>query len=153
QFFCIGRGFLMTQIARPITDESSVGWDLVPGGEPATVASHIGENTPDDTTYVKSNTNPLNSSFEVRLSAVAVPETGSGVLNVRLRKTASDQVAVKFALLQGTTQIASWVVRPDQSFATYPLQLFSEQLAQITDFSNLRLSAVASGILLGFWKL
>jgi hypothetical protein len=127
----------MTQKARPASDVSNSGWT------PQTVFSKINEVVPDDTTLVSSSTNPQGDSFEVKLPPMAWPQGGQGTLRVRLNKTGPDDIPVILSLKQGSIVLAYATVHPGTSFAEFDLVLPQSVLAQITDYTDLRLHVTA----------
>lgn len=100
---------------------------------------------PDDT-YIQSSDNPSNDVFEVALSNPSGTPT-AGPLKYRIWKKLNNATVInlKMALMQGTTEIASWLHNDIPSTPTnYSKTLTGPQFAAITDFNDLRIRGTAN---------
>lgn len=125
------------QQARPSADVTIEGWS------PPPLYERLDEAEPDDGDFVESPSDPEGATFEVRLSALAWPKTGTQTLRFRLRKTAAEDVPATVFLLQGNAILAFSRVEPTTAFATYALELSQEQVHAITDYTDLRVRVMA----------
>lgn len=147
-------GVRIVSLSRPVADISNLGWTLAPPVLPYVpdgIYARLFEWQPDDdTTYVENAASPLGDTFEVLFAGVPLPKAGlDGQLTVRLRSTASGgQVPATVLLLQGGQTLAATSVYPgpgtDYQDVTLPLP--ASLLAQITDFTDLRLRVTAGGV-------
>jgi hypothetical protein len=130
----------MTQTALPASDVSTGSWTPTP------VWPNIMVPSPPDLQYVTSSANPAGDAFVVNLNPLAWPGSGSQIVSVRLKATASNGPNVSVILLQSGTAIAAWnIPAPSTSFADYSFTLTPAQGALITDYTQLRLEVVAGG--------
>jgi hypothetical protein len=139
----------MNQNSRPISDVA------VTNFTPTPAFSRINEETPDDLSFVASNSNPQGSRFEVLLNTLSWPQAGVMQLSLRLRNTESPGVEVTVLLLQGGLLIAYRKATPSTSFADLdpPFVLTDAEKARITDFTNLRVLIVAGTATTSFCSL
>jgi hypothetical protein len=128
----------MTQVARPTADDQRGNWSPTP------LSPHLNGVTANDGSPVVSGSNPPGDAFEVKLGGVALPGIGAQVLTVRLLGDGTTQVIV--ALLQGNQPIAYGVFTPTTTFQNYTLTLTADQIAQISDYTNLHVEVVAGNI-------
>ena len=89
-------------------------------------------------TTVPDMDDPPTDIIEMPLSHLAFPGPGPQTLTVQLGQSNIENVLVTIALLQGNRSIASRVIRPTLAFSSYTLTLSRPQIAQITDYSSLR---------------
>jgi hypothetical protein len=127
----------MSQSAFPISDISVAGWT------PAPVWPHLGMPSPDDGDPIGVVV-PPGGTCTVALGPMARPVTGTHTITVRA--LADGASSLSFAMLQGTTLIASTAVVPSPSFTNYALALTEKQVDLITDYTALSLRLTASGI-------
>jgi hypothetical protein len=123
----------MPQVALPRSDIFDNGWTPTP------VYSQLDAGSP-----VTSSTNPQGDSFEVKLDALAYPDSGPQTLTVRLQATGSPPFPnVTILLLQGTRVIAYQIVQPTAAFADYTITLSADESRWITDYTDLRVEVRA----------
>lgn len=141
----------MAVFARPIADITKGSW-LTNGGVATNLFAAIDEDPSNDADYVQSSAT-VNDTYEARLSSVApAPIDRLHVLNYRVRKSAAlgNTRGVTVSLVQGATVIASQS-HSDLTIAaaTVPLLLTAAQGALITNYADLRVRFVATGIVSG----
>jgi hypothetical protein len=120
------------QTALPVSpDDYNDGWT------PTVVYSQVDQPVPTDTKFVTSTPGEVGDSFGVKLARLAWSQESPQTLTVRLRCTDATEVLVSFALLQGTNFIAGTNVQPTESFTNYSLTLSTEEMAAITDYTDL----------------
>lgn len=130
------------QFARPTSDVSVGTWTSVPGG---TLASTLDETIASDTDYIISSTGPLTPDVaEVLLSPISDPliyDQHNISYRYRTGTVGGMPIQLTVRLMQGATEIASWVHPGIQSTtvvnATQYLTITQAQ--SITDYTNLRL--------------
>jgi hypothetical protein len=120
---------------RPVSDVAAGSW--LPSTVAAPLYSMIDEAVASDSDYIYVNSS--GSVAEVALQSLAPPEPSSGwTLKVRVKGDSSGR-SVRVKLMQGTTEIASWLQTVTDSYATYSLSISPDQKAAVTDYSALRL--------------
>jgi hypothetical protein len=130
----------MTQVASPISDLEEGDWTSTP------LYEKLNEAAPNDASYVSTIDPCPDDLFIVKLSPIAWPRDGTQALYVRLRGTdTTGQLAVVFALLQGSEVIAERLLEPPAiSFTTYSIVLSSDEIRLITDYENLNVEVTAA---------
>jgi hypothetical protein len=129
----------MTQVALPTSDISNVNWGPTP------LFAYIGTPTPDDADPISTPV-PPGGLFEVQLSLVARPITGTHTLTVRFDEICCLTPAlVTFALVQGSQTIAARSVQPTGTFTSYDLVLTEDEVDLITDYGDLSVLVVVGG--------
>jgi hypothetical protein len=133
-----------SQIARPDGDVSAGGWTST------TLFSKVDEAGPDDSDFITSASGPSNDICELSLSNLTDPSASGGhVLRVRRKKSASssNQIDMRYRLLQGATQIASWTDDTNISDAAFEIvtrTLTGGEADAVTDYSDLRVEIRAN---------
>ena len=124
----------------PGSDITAGNWTPSVGGS---LYATIDETPPDDSDYDQSGLNPSGDTMEVKFLGVSAPGVTTGhVIHYRIKGDASTQIVV--SLYCATTLIKSWTHNPaPNSWTQYDQALSSGEAATITDYSNLRLRAVA----------
>ncbi len=131
----------MAQYARPTADISTGSWTTTP------LWDKIDEVSADDaTTQAQSSNRPSNDTFEVRLSPVTDPLTGSGHI-VRIRMYGTSGHTWSAYLYKGTTLVKTLVsgAAVPSSYTTYSYTLTAQEADSITDYTDLRVRIVANG--------
>jgi hypothetical protein len=129
---------------RPDADVTVNGWRNDSGG--TTLYASLNETTSSDANYIQSSDNPTAEVFEVALSNPTGTPT-NGPLKYRIFKKFNNAAVVnmKVALMQGATEIASWLHNDISSTPTeYSQTLTGPQFAAITDFTDLRIRGTAN---------
>lgn len=127
------------QYGRPIADISVGGWGNTP------LWDKVDEVTPDDgTTQIQTGNQPSNDTCEVRLSAVSDPLIDSAH-TLRVRAYTTGAGSITYGLYQGATQIASQTSVLGGAYATFAINLTTEQVAAITNYADLRVRLTANG--------
>jgi hypothetical protein len=132
------------QIARPDSDVSAGSWTAT------TLFSKVDEAIPDDSDLIQSALPPSNDTCELGLSNVTDPSSSSGhSIRVRRRKSApsGNHIDMRYRLLEGTTEIASWTDDTDISDTAWKIigrTLNGTQADAITDYTNLRIEIRAN---------
>lgn len=131
-------------IGRPATDITTTGWTGSSAVSP--LAQLIGETVRDDATYVQSPANPTSSTFETKLSAVALPSVRSGfTVSYVSWGVSSTTASQSVSLYEGATLRAG----PWSDTLTNSPQLFSHvltdpQCAALAAGTDLRLRFVVT---------
>jgi hypothetical protein len=140
---------------QPTSDTLVGAWTTESGGA-VNLYSHVNEVTPnppgfDDTTYIRSDLDPVNSAVEVKLPTVADPAGRRILVDYRYRKdaTSGEQIDLTVQLRQGTTVIVQQIhtnIDTDSASSATPftLQLTDAQIAGISDYTDLRLRFIAN---------
>lgn len=137
----------MTQYSRPISDLTTGVWSPSTG---TALWSVLDESTRSDTDYISSAANQL-TACQVGLSPVNTPlvDTGHIVRYTYLRTITNKNYTLVVTLYCGATSIASWThANPSTSFTLAQQTLSEAQAANITDYTDLRLTfsvTVAAG--------
>src|SRR5512145_99860 len=131
----------MAQYARPIADITTGSWSATP------LWDKLDELAADDsTTQIQSSNRPSSDTFEVRLSFVTDPLTGSGHI-VRIRMYGNTSHTWSGYLYQGTTLIKTLVsgAAVPSNYTTYSYTLTAEEADSINNYADLRVRIVANG--------
>lgn len=134
------------EFARPDGDVSAGSWTTT------TLFSKVDEAAADDGDFITSATAPANDTCELSLSNIPDPGVSTGhILRVRRKKTAasSNQMDMRYRILQGTTEIASFTDDTnisDTAFALAERTLSGAQTDAITDYTNLRVEIRANQV-------
>ena len=128
---------------RPDADVTVGGWRNESGG--TTLYASLNETSSNDATYIQSADNPSSSDyFEVGLSnPTGTPTNGPFKYRIFKKLNNAAVVNMKVALMQGSTEIASW--RHDDISNTpteYSQTLTGPQFSAITDFTDLRIRGI-----------
>lgn len=135
------------QYSRPMADLSTGGWTDQNDGT-ANLYTEVNETIPNDASYIKSSNTPVGDATILKLATVTPPDVNDpgGVgytLRYRFRKRGANAENLTVNLLQGTTVVASWVeANVDWNWATAEKQLTTDEVAAISDFTDLRLQLV-----------
>lgn len=134
---------MANQFGRPISDISTGAWTTTP------LYAKIGETTYSDTDYVQSKSfKDLNAGstdvFEVKLTTLSTPNAGTHTIRFRAKYTEGTDLGITCALVQGSTVIASYTPTLSSSFQTLSFTLTSDEIANITDYTDLRLRFTAT---------
>jgi hypothetical protein len=132
------------EFARPDGDVSAGSWTATP------LWQKVDEAPADDGDFITSASAPVNDTCELSLTDVPDPGVSTGhILRVHRKKSASsgNQMDMRYRLLQGTTEIASWTDDTNISetaFALAERTLTGGQADAITDYTNLRVEIRAN---------
>jgi hypothetical protein len=130
-----------SQFARPALDITTGFWTVTP------LWNKLAETAPDDaTTQIQSGADPVNDTFEVKLSPVTDPATSSGhIVRYRVAQIGTRTATVDASLYQGATLIASDVQQTlTTAYQTFSFTLSAVQADAITDYTDLRVRVVAN---------
>ena len=137
-----GGGFL-----RPDGVVAAGGWTAV---NAADIPTALNEDTPDNTDYAETGTNPSTDVLEVSLSDVGDPGIHVGHFvryNYGKSASAGAQIDITVALIQGTSTIAS---QAHTDVAVAPVEgtfaLTEGEMNSITDYTDLRLRFTANKV-------
>jgi hypothetical protein len=132
---------------RPDADVTVNGWRNESGG--TTLYASLNETSANDATYIQSASNPSASDyFEVGLSNPSGTPT-NGPFKYRIFKKLNNAAVVnmKVALMQGATEIASWLHSDISNTPTeYSQTLTGPQFSAITDFTDLRIRGIPNPV-------
>jgi hypothetical protein len=133
--------------------DSSVGAWTTDSGGGANLFQKVDEQNFDDTDYIRSELTPSNSAYELTLPTPLDPTGRKHIVDYRYRKdaTSGEQIDLTVQLRQGTTVIASLVhtnIDTDTALSATPasFSLTDEQVAQITNYPDLRLRFIANKV-------
>jgi hypothetical protein len=135
-----------SQFARPDGDVSAGTWTATP------LFSKVDDDPADDGDFITSASAPVNDICELSLSNVDDPFASTGhILRVRRKKSAesTNQMDMRYRLLQGATEIASWTDDTNVSetaFAAAERTLTGGEADAITDYTNLRVEIRANQV-------
>lgn len=134
----------VSQFARPDGDVSAGTWTTT------TLFSKVDDDPADDADFISSVSAPVNTICELSLSDVDDPFASTGhILRVRRKKTAesTNQMDMRYRILQGATQIASWADDTNISetaFAAAERTLTGAEADAITNYADLRVEIRAN---------
>lgn len=134
----------MRQRANPVSDVYDLGWSPQPVAPSVNQAANgAGATTP---------ASPTGNTFVVRMAGLAWPGPGPQNLGFGVGKSdGGATAAVQVSLMQGDAVIATRSEQPTPGGTTgYSFQLSDEEVAQISDYSNLRVRvSVGSPLVVG----
>lgn len=129
---------------RPTADALDGGWRTNTGG--TSLHEAIDEETPSDSDFVRSTSNPMNDLMRIALSAPGVTVDVSQAVTVRYRigKSGPGVINMTVRLKQGATVIAAWEhLDVPPGYVTLAQTLTSPQKAAITNWGDLFLEIEA----------
>lgn len=127
--------------------DTSVGAWTTEAGATTALYTRINETSFDDTTYVRSEVNPVNSVYEVKLPTPTDPIGRKHYLDYRYQKDSTDEMTLTVEWRHGTTVIASLQhlnIPAEPTGGSFSLT--DEQVASGIDYANLRVRFIANKV-------
>ncbi len=133
------------------SSDTVVGNWTTDAGVGANLYARVNEVTFDDTTYIRSELDPINSACEIMLPTITDPNGRHQFLEYRYRTdiASGEQIDLTVQLRKGTNIIVQDVVPnigTDSAFSATPrtIALTDAQVATIDDYTNLRVRFIAN---------